>query len=407
MPFSYVDGKLSVTHATGALDLAEVVSRSVDPFYVYDLDGILHRLEVFKASLPEKHSIHFALKSNNNPMVLSAIAQAGFGVDVVSGGELALAVECGFSPDKIVFSGVGKTVAELEKAVHLRIKQINVESPQELERIIKLAQQVGRSARVAFRMNPDVHAETHPYITTGFRENKFGMDKSFLPKLEHILEGNEDCVKLVGLTVHIGSQLKQIDPMVESVEKVKETFIELKSRGYEMTTLDVGGGLGLHYEDDDLAADEAAINEYGSRIKEAVSDLDAEILFEPGRIIVARFGMLVGEVQYIKETPFKNFAIMNTGMHHIMRPCLYQAFHRLLPLEQKDRAPQLYDVVGPICESSDVLGKDRAFPILEPGDHLAVADAGAYGAVMANSYNSHDLPKEYVVSGGVCQVTKR
>ncbi|MCB0419817.1 MAG: diaminopimelate decarboxylase [Bdellovibrionales bacterium] len=405
MPFEYIDRQLCVTHKGGVIPLKDVVTRSPDPIYVYDLDGVMDRLEKFKGSLSVPHSVHFALKANNNRLILSAMAQAGFGVDVVSGGELQLAIDCGFSPERIVFSGVGKTVSEIEKAIQLRIKQINVESPQELKRIIALAKKIGRSARVAFRMNPDVHAETHPYITTGFRENKFGMDRTFLPELESQVREAEGAVTLVGLTVHIGSQLKQLEPMIEAIEKTKEIHNELQSRGWDLKTFDVGGGLGIHYEDGNLAVDEKAIAQYGSAVSEATREMGVEILFEPGRVIVARFGVLIGEVQYIKETPYKNFAILNTGMHHIMRPCLYQAHHRLLPLTQKTVAPQLYDIVGPICESSDVLGKDRALPILEQGDFIAVADAGAYGAVMANAYNSHSLPKEFVVYNGVCQAT--
>lgn len=378
------------------------------PFYLYDLDGMRARVRAMHKLRPGIQ-IHYAMKANGAERILKAFREEGTGVDTVSGGEIKIALAAGFQPNQIIFSGVGKTKAELELAISLSIKQINVESPQELQRIVQIARTLGKRPRVAFRMNPDVDAKTHPYITTGFRENKFGMGDHFFPELKSILRDAGDAVELMGLTLHIGSQLQDMSPLEDAIKIALKAFNGFKAEGYPMRTLDIGGGLGIRYQEEHTlpARDFALLEGYGALLRRVLEGFTGELLCEPGRILVGSCGTLVSEVQYVKETPFRNFLIVNTGMHHLMRPALYQAHHRILPLVQNnDRALVKYDVVGPICESSDVIGKDRELNEVRAGEYLAIADAGAYGFSMASAYNEHDMPREYFWENGALTSVK-
>jgi diaminopimelate decarboxylase len=384
--------------------LAEVAKKYRSPFYLYDLDGMRDRVRKLKSAYPDIE-VHYAMKANGAPKILRTFREEGTGIDVVSAGEIRIALKEGFLPSQIIFSGVGKTREELELAIQLEIKQINVESPQELERIISIAKAVGKIPKVAFRMNPDVDAKTHPYITTGFRENKFGMGDHFFPKLKALLK--DAPVRLVGLTLHIGSQLSDFAPMEDAIRIARAAFEEFLSEGYAMETLDVGGGIGIRYLEEHTLPpkDLELIEQYGIMLKRVLKGFSGRVLCEPGRILVGSCGTLVGEVQYVKDTPFRNFLIVNTGIHHLMRPALYQAHHRILPLAQNsDRQIVKYDVVGPICESSDVLGKDREMQEVRSGEFLAIADAGAYGFSMASSYNEHEMPEEVFWENGKLSV---
>jgi diaminopimelate decarboxylase len=401
MTLSYQEGRLRL--GPQQFDLLEWAKSAPTPFYIYDLDTIEWRLqslaESTRGSFPV--SIFYAVKSNTEPRVLKHVAGLGAGADVVSGGELKAALAAGFSPERVIFSGVGKSVEEIELALLNGIRQLNVESPQELIRIGEAADRLGLEARVAFRMNPDVNPQTHPYITTGFRENKFGMDEGFLPELEKTL-AQFSSLRLVGLTQHIGSQLLSLEALQEATAKTARIYSELKAKGHDLVSLDIGGGIGIQYNSGDESEELTLLRSYGELARRIASDLQCEVLLEPGRSITARAGTLICQVEYIKETATKNFAIVNTGMHHLLRPALYQAHHRILPLQEQDATEPLkvYDVVGPICESSDFLGRDRPFHGLKQGDYLAIADAGAYGMSMASTYNLHELPKEYVIRGG-------
>ena len=364
------------------------------PFYLYDLDGIKKRFEILQKSFQKKVSIHYAMKANFNVHILSALAEAGACVDVVSVGEMKAALMAGFRSEQIIFSGVGKTQHEISFAVQNQIRQINVESPSELRRIIEVCENLKQSVEVCFRMNPDVNPETHPYITTGFRENKFGMDESFLPELVEILK-TTSYVKLVGLTIHIGSQIMDLKVLHEAIVKTKPLFLGLKQQGFPLTRFDVGGGLGIDYQNQDLAMEHKMMQDYARLIENELSDLGCEIQCEPGRWLVGHFGILVAQVQYIKKTQYKNFVIMDTGMNHLMRPSLYKAYHKLWPVKQRSGKEISYDVVGPICESSDFIGLDRKLTPIEEGDFLVISDAGAYGFAMASQYNLQELPEEY------------
>lgn len=396
MGLVYRDGELCFG-ATELFPLSSLAQGRDKPFYVYDLSAMRARARALKGCFPNL-IVHYAMKANAAERILRTFQEEGTGVDVVSGGEIRRALACGFEAGDVIFSGVGKTKAEIELAVGLGIKQINVESPQELERIVEIARALNKTPRIAFRINPDVDAETHPYITTGFRENKFGMDESFLPALREILRGAGGAVELIGLTLHIGSQLRNLAPLEDAIRKTLPLFHALAGEGHPMRTFDVGGGLGIPYQEEHTipSKDLELLEGYGALLRRVLGDFPGTVLAEPGRILVGSSGTLIGEVQYVKETPYRNFLILNTGVHHLLRPALYQAYHRILPLVQHPERPARdYDVVGPICESSDVLGRDRKMPEVRQGEYLAIADAGAYGYTMASLYNEHPLPDQF------------
>ncbi len=400
MAFFYENNRLKIGTPDASADVESLArSRTAGPVYIYDLDDVERRFQAMNKALGDvRHTIHYAMKANSHPAILAKFASLGAGADTVSGGEIKRALEAGIPASRIIFSGVAKTVAEIEFALKNKIKQINVESPQELERIAEVAERLGSRADVAFRLNPDVNPQTHPYITTGFRENKFGMDESFMPELVAILKSHSDHLKLRGLTMHIGSLLFDLGVFREAITKTIAIHRQFVAQGFPLDRLDIGGGLGIRYETEDASSEFSMMQAYGTMVRELIKDLNVELLTEPGRILVARAGLLVGEVQYIKPTTNKTFAILDTGMHHLLRPALYSAKHRVLPVVAGVGKPNRYDIVGPICESSDFLAKDVELAPLKAGDLVAMADAGAYGFSMASRYNSHDLPQEIVVS---------
>ena len=395
MSLQYQKEQLYLVQGKQKHNLLSLARKTKTPFYLYDLTGLLERLQFFKTHTAPAH-LHYAMKANSHPEILKAFCKKGAGVDVVSGGEITLALEAGFKGRDIVFSGVGKTKEEIELALKTDILQFNVESLSELKKISETATSLNKEARIAFRMNPDIDVNTHPYIKTGLREHKFGLEPEQLPRLKEILRKYSSHLKLQGLTLHMGSQIHDLKPLKSGILKIKNLYEEMREE-FDLKTFDVGGGLGIDYRSQDRNQDLKLIKEYGSFLKELSKTVKAQILTEPGRIITARFACLIGEVQYIKSTSYKNFAILNTGMHHLIRPCLYQAYHQIIQLEKKPGPGLVYDVVGPICESSDIMGKDRVFSGLEEGDFMAILDTGAYGAVMLSSYNAQKPPKELIL----------
>ena len=399
MSLFYVDKKLFIgSSPQRSTDLFSLAKKCKTPFYVYDLSGMEQEVARLKSALGPRGHIHFAVKANSNEKILTHFAKLGVGADVVSMGEAILARRCGFKPEKIIFSGVAKERDEIEYAITEGIKQINVESPGELRRVAEIGGKLGLHVPIAFRLNPNVNPQTHPYITTGFKENKFGMDESFLPELIAILKAEKKALDLQGVTLHIGSQLRNNAIFKEAIEKTIPVFRLLQEQGFTMKSFDVGGGIGIDYEQG--VVDSAQVEDYGRMVQRLLGPLHIDILAEPGRVVSACHGVLVCEIQYIKKTPFKEFAIVNTGMHHLLRPSLYQAFHRILPLIDFDREMKEYDVVGPICESSDFLAKGRSLKELFADEFLAVAEAGAYGRSMASQYNAHSYPEELVFYQG-------
>lgn len=402
--YSFESGKLLMLTNQGPVPVADLVGDYSVPTYIYNLDDIKRRVDFFKSTFQGKIEIHFAVKCNDHPIILKHMAQWGCGADIVSGGELIKALEAGIPKEKIVFSGIGKTRKEIKLALKEEIGQLNVESPEELIRIGEIAKKEKTIAQVAFRLNPDVNPKTHPYIRTGFRDNKFGMDHSFFAELKEILNKYSKSLKLVGVTQHIGSQLRDLSATFEAVEKSLSVWDSLKEQGFPLLSFDIGGGIGIDYNSLNTDSEFQQLSEYGSRILKMIEDRPLRLMSEPGRILVGRSGVLVTEIQYFKRSPYKNFLIVDTGMHQLLRPSLYQAHHQILPLtsDQKNNShKELFDVVGPICESSDVIGFDRAFSNLKAGDLLGIMDAGAYGAVMRSSYNSHPECKELFFSNGV------
>ncbi|MCB0362455.1 MAG: diaminopimelate decarboxylase, partial [Bdellovibrionales bacterium] len=332
MTYFYREGELGFESGGRFFSLQDIARRAARPVYVYNLDEVIRRYRLFSAAFDHRAVICYALKANSQPLLLKSLADLGAGADVVSAGEIKQALAAGFSPHKIVFSGVAKEKYEIQLALKSRIRQINVESPAELRRIGQLAREMGCQAPVAFRLNPDVNPETHPYIRTGFRENKFGMDASFLFELEAILKEFSKELKLVGLTLHIGSQIRDIGPLTEAVRKSLPWYDRLGRGSFHLQCFDIGGGLGIDYHNAEESPELRISQDYAFEMRKLLDPLNCEILCEPGRIIVARSGVLLSEVQYIKETPYKRFAMINTGMHHLLRPSLYEAYHRILPL---------------------------------------------------------------------------
>ena len=398
MAFEYLNKQLHLIQNNKTFNLLKLAREVQQPFYVYDLNGLLNRLQFFKKHIAPAR-VYYAVKANSHSTLLKAFAGEHVGVDVVSGGELNLALKAGFPGRDIVFSGVGKTEMEIQQALQADILQFNVESVSELKKIAALAGSLNKKTRVAFRMNPDVDLDTHPYIKTGLREHKFGLDETQLPELKNIVRKHSSQLELYGLTLHIGSQIHNLKPLKKGIGKIQSLFTNMQNE-FPLQTLDVGGGLGIDYKKINWETDLQLIREYGLFLKELSKTFSGQILTEPGRILTGRFACLIGEIQYIKTTPYKNFVILNTGMHHLIRPCLYQAYHQIVPLEQRTGAEHVYDVVGPICESADILGLDRKFKGLQEKDFLAVLDTGAYGSVMASSYNTQALPKEIFISQG-------
>lgn len=358
------------------------------PFYYYDLALLKRTLAACaEASNPYKYHVHFALKANFNDKVLATIKAQGFGADCVSGGEVKKAIETGFDAQKIVFAGVGKSDREINYALEQDIFAFNVESIQELEVINELAKTKGKTAKVAIRINPNVDAHTHHYITTGLDENKFGINSWDLPAVAETLKKSEN-LSFLGIHFHVGSQILNMNVFKSLCVKVNEMQAWFEERGMPVKVLNVGGGLGVDYQH----PDENPISDFKSYFKIFADFLEVkphqEVHFELGRALVAQCSSLVSKVLYIKNGIKKNFAVLDAGMTELMRPALYQAYHKIENISKLDVGGTIsYDVVGPICESSDCFGKDVAMPETKRGDLIALRTAGAYGEVMASAYN--------------------
>lgn len=366
--------------------LADLKDRAT-PLYVYEWSGIESRYQIMNQAFDGKAEMHFAMKSNSHPEILAGLAKLGAGVDIVSGGELELALRAGFPAKRIVFSGVGKSADEIRQALIAGIQQINVESEPELLRIQKMARELKVQAPIALRLNPDISAETHPYITTGFRENKFGLENGAALRCLEILKADTESLCFLGLTLHIGSQLFKIHDYRDALTWLLRFADEVEAAGLKITNLDLGGGLGIYYEADRHEAEETLLKEYAKMVRQELTGRDYQLQLEPGRWLVGHSGILVTQVEYVKSTPYKNFLIVDSGMHHLLRPSLYGAIHRVFPITEAV-ADDVYDVVGPICESSDFLAKKCPLPPMVEGDWLVIADAGAYGYEMGSEYNA-------------------
>jgi len=397
-PFHYVNGGL----AAGTAQLADIADEVGTPAYVYCADAIEAAYREFETALAPAR-ICYAMKANGNLAVLRLLAGLGAGADVVSEGELRRARAAGIAPDRIVFSGVGKTDAELEAALARDVLQINVESAPELRRLSHIAARLGRTASVAVRINPDVDAGTLDRISTGRKTDKFGVDWTGAPAL--FREGQAlPGLSMDGIAVHIGSQLGSLEPYRQAFRRVAELARRLQANGIRVRRLDLGGGFGIRYRDEPLLS----LAAYAEVVAEETAGLDCEIVVEPGRRLVGAAGVLLARVVAVKETPARRFVIVDAGMNDLVRPMMYDAWHDILPLReaQAGAAYRLADVVGPICESTDKFAEQRLLPPLAAGDLVAFCEAGAYGAVMSSAYNGRPLAPEVLVRGGRFDVVR-
>ncbi len=389
--FEYRDGRL---HAE-QVDVDALADRHGTPLYIYSRATLERHWNAFDRALGDHpHLVCYAVKANSNLAVLALLARLGSGFDIVSGGELARVLKAGGDPSRIVFSGVGKTVAEMEAALETGIRCFNVESTAELTRLDEVASAHGVRAPVSLRVNPDVDAHTHPYISTGLKENKFGIDVN--AALDAYRQAADSAhLEVHGIDCHIGSQLTEIAPFVDALDRVLDLVDRIEADGIPIRHLDLGGGLGVRYRDEHPPQPE----EYVRPLKARLAGSGKEILVEPGRAIAANAGILVTELQYLKETDSHNFAIVDAAMNDLLRPALYQVWQDIVPVVPHDGDAKRWDVVGPVCETGDFLGKDRELA-LRQGDRLAVRSAGAYGFTMASNYNSRPRPAEVLVDGG-------
>ncbi len=389
--FHYREGRLFAEE----VDLAAVAAAYSTPCYVYSRATIERHWRAFDDALAgRKHLVCYAVKANSNLAVLNVLARLGAGFDIVSVGELERVLRAGGDPARVVFSGVGKRADEMRRALEVGIRCFNVESEAELHRLNTIAGELGRRAPVALRVNPDVDAGTHPYISTGLKENKFGIDIQAAPAI-YAEAARLPHIEVVGVDCHIGSQLTSVTPFVDALDRVLLLLDQLAEQCIAIKHLDLGGGLGIRYRDENppLPADHA------DAVLARLTDRPQEILVEPGRAIVGNAGVLLTRVEYLKCTPHRNFAIVDAAMNDLMRPALYGAWQRILPVVPRvSGTTRIYDVVGPVCETGDFLGKERELTI-EPGDLLAVRSAGAYGFAMSSNYNTRPRAAEVMVDG--------
>lgn len=389
--FTYRNGRLCAED----VDLAEIARAHGTPCYVYSRATLERHWHAFDSAFAGRdHLVCYAVKANSNLAVLNILARLGSGFDIVSAGELERVLRAGGDASKVVFSGVGKRADEMRRALEVGIYCFNVESVAELERLNAVAAEMGMRAPVSLRVNPDVDARTHPYISTGLKENKFGIDIAEAPaayaratELAHI--------DIVGVDCHIGSQLTEATPFVDALDRVLNLVEELAAQGIAIQHLDIGGGLGIPYSDETPPSPA----EYATALLKKLEGRPYKILLEPGRAIAGNAGVLLTTVEYLKCTTHKNFAIVDAGMNDLIRPALYKAWQEIIPvLPNTDSESRLYDIVGPVCETGDFLGKDRQLNI-QPGDLLAVRSAGAYGFVMSSNYNTRPRAAEVMVDG--------
>ena len=382
--FTYKNGEL---HAED-VSLGKIAEEIGTPTYVYSKATLERHFKAFQKGFEGlDHLICFAVKSNTNKAVINLFASMGGGADIVSGGEMVRAIEAGVDPAKIVYSGVGKTEAEMEAALESGILMFNAESSQELEILEQVAARMGKKAPVSIRINPDVDAKTHPKITTGMANNKFGLPMEEAFKAYQKASASPH-LEVRGVSCHIGSQLTDVTPFADSLARLSAMVKKLRAEGMEVSILDLGGGLGITYNQETPPEP----GDYASALKETVAKLGVKLVLEPGRVLVGNAGILLGKVLFTKATAVKNFVVVDTAMNDLMRPAMYDSYHGILPVKEKAGQSLKADVVGPICETGDFIARDRELPAFARGDLMAVMSAGAYGFAMSSTYNSRPGP---------------
>ena len=399
VPFSYQNQELYAENVS----LSQLAEQYGTPLYVYSRTAIENQFDAYQKGLGDHRGlICYAVKANSNLGVLSALAKRGAGFDIVSVGELERVLAAGGDPAKVVFSGVAKTADEMARALTLGIHCFNIESSAELMRLNDVAGKLGKVAPISLRVNPDVDAKTHPYISTGLKQNKFGIDHR-LAKDVYRHAASLPNIKIVGMDCHIGSQLLESQPFEDALNRLLALVDDLTAEGIRLEHLDMGGGIGVKYTSDDVEPD---VTSYINRLVAHLKDRNLALVLEPGRSIVANAGVLITRAEYLKDNGEHHFAIIDAGMNDLIRPALYQAWMDILPVSQHNDGKQAsWDIVGPICETGDFLGKNRQLS-LKQGDLLAVMSAGAYSFVMASNYNSRVRPAEIMVQNDQAQVVR-
>ena len=395
--FSRRDGALCIE----AVPLEVLAQQFGTPCYVYSRAALESAWHEFVSGCAGRDVIVcYAVKANSNLAILNLFSRLGAGFDIVSGGELARVIAAGGSASKTVFSGVGKTEAKMRTALAAGILCFNVESEAEIERLDRVARDMGRKAPVSLRVNPDVDPKTHPYIATGLRDSKFGITYDEALAL-YRKAATLTSVRIVGIDMHIGSQITEMEPFVSALEKVLEFVDTLDASGIPLEHLDIGGGLAIRYRDEKPPA----VRDYLGRLFSLLGQRKLKLIFEPGRAMVGNAGVLLTRVEYLKHGQAKNFIVVDAAMNDLMRPALYEAWHDIVPVQQRASAPATYDVVGPVCESGDFLGLGRRLAV-QPGDLLAILSAGAYGMSMSSNYNTRPRAAEVIVDGAVAHLVR-
>jgi diaminopimelate decarboxylase len=397
--FRYSNGKLFCED----VDLDAIARSAGTPCYVYSAQTILDAYRAYDDAFGDMpHMVCFAVKANSTLAVLSLLARAGCGFDIVSGGELFRVLQAGGDPARVVFSGVGKTAAEIEMALRAGIRNFNCESEAELAEIDVVAEKLEITARFSLRVNPDVDASTHPYISTGLRDHKFGIDIGDAPAVYHRAKKFRH-IRASGVDCHIGSQIVDYSSILEAAAKVLDLIRALRADGHDIDHIDLGGGLGINYQETDKAP---SIRDFVCALRTLLGSERLTVVVEPGRSIVGPAGVLLTRVLYRKKTPSKEFVVVDAAMNDLIRPALYRAHHDILPLNHAPSGAIVADVVGPVCETGDFLARDREMADVQPGEYLAVASAGAYGFVQASNYNSRPRAPEVLVEGSEWRVVR-
>lgn len=388
--FDYRNGELFVEE----VPLQQIAEKFGTPCYVYSQSVLTNAYRQFDAAFEKRdHLICYAVKANSNIAILNLLAQFGSGFDIVSGGELQRVIKAGGDAQKIIFSGVGKNANEMRMALNLNILCFNVESEIELMTLNHVAKSMGKIAPVSLRVNPDVDAKTHPYISTGLKENKFGIATDEAIRIYQSAQLYPH-IRFTGIDCHIGSQLTLLEPFIEATEKMLQLLQGLKNQNINIEHLDLGGGLGIRYSDEKPPS----IKEYVTTLCTLTQNMKQRLVIEPGRSLVGNSGILLTRIEYLKQTAARNFAIVDAAMNDLIRPSLYDAYHDILPVKKNTVAAKSYEIVGPVCETGDFLGRDRKLSIVN-GDLLAIMSAGAYGMSMSSNYNTRSRAAEILVSG--------
>ena len=383
------------------IPVIQITKEYGSPAFIYSSQAINDNFQSYRNEIREGDLICYAVKANSNLHILKLLSDLGSGFDVVSGNELKRCLLAGADKNKIVFSGVAKTEEEIMLAIENDILSINIESYGEFERILKVSKELNKKVNCALRVNPDIAIGSHKYIQTGSKTSKFGLDKESVLKISSQCE-IDGPIKLTTVASHIGSQISDENLILESVDYLIEIADELTKNGHNIEYLDIGGGLGIQYRDEEEGSPKILLE----KVKELLSERDFKIILEPGRSVIGTAGILVSKVEYIKEAGEKKFAIIDAGMNDLIRPSLYEAWHKVIEVDHQNTDLDLYDLAGPVCETGDVLAKDRSLKII-PGDHVAFMDVGAYGSVMTSNYNSRLRPIELLVTKDKVQVIKR